>query len=107
MTYNYSRISNVMLERGLKEAQQLRGNESNVRQFAIALARGILQAAGVVDSRLDVETQPARDKSGAEPEVAPEIDLRKEMYDLLTHVIEPSNTEKVKLRFKRDLLKIF
>lgn len=86
-----------MLERGLERAQQLRDNKNAVRQFAIAQARGILQAAGVVDPRLDVETQPAGNKSGVKPEATPKIDLRQQTYDLLPLVREPSTEEKAAL----------
>lgn len=86
-----------MLEIGLERAQQLRENKKAVRQFALAQARKILQAAGVVDPRLEVETQPARDKSGAKPEAAPKVDLRQQTYDLLPLVREPSAEEKAAL----------
>lgn len=71
-----------MLERGFKSAQQLRENRNPVKQFAIAQARRILEAAGVVDPKLEGQV------------AAPKIDLRQRTYDLLTKVRQPSDDEK-------------
>lgn len=60
-----------MLERGFERAQQLRENSNPVRQSAIAQARRILQAAGVVDSGIPSDST---DK-GLKPETVPQVNL--------------------------------
>lgn len=78
-----------MLERGFEKAQQLRANRHAVMQFAIARAREILQAAGVVDPKLEGDLPQT-----VKAEVAPKKDLRQQTYELLPQVRGSSVEEK-------------
>lgn len=84
-----------MIEYGLKRAAQLTENENRgIREVAIALARVILIAAGVVDPQLEIKTEAA----------APIVGLRQKTYELLHFVVEPTNAEKEALRASEGLV---
>ena len=58
-------IPNIMIERGFNEAQRLSSNKGAVRQKAIAQARRILEAAGVVDPAIKDQTATIRPQDQA------------------------------------------
>ena len=75
-----------MIERAFNIAKRLKENYSAAKQFAIAQAWETLEAAGVLDPRLETER----------------VDLRQQTYDLLGRLRKPSSDEKEALE-ERDI----